>query len=182
MKILLVRMFPNEINLNSYNVQEIGLAKAFIKLGNECDIILYTKGEEREEYIKVTDKKSIKIYYLNAKSFLLNAFFSRRLYEIVKQYDIVQTSEYDQIANVKLKKYCKKMVIYHGPYASRYTKGYNKKIFLSDLYYKFNKSYKKTPCIAKSNLAKTFLKEKGFKNVKTLGVGLDQTRFLNKDE
>lgn len=74
------------------------------------------------------------------------------------------------------------MVIYHGPYASKYTKGYNKKIVLSDIYYKFNKSYKNTPCIAKSNLAKEFLNSKGFKDVKTLGVGLDQTRFLEQPE
>ncbi len=31
MKILIVRLFPYEININSYNVQEIGLAKALIR-------------------------------------------------------------------------------------------------------------------------------------------------------
>ena len=42
MKILIVRLFPDELNINNYNVQEIGLAKALVKKGHVCDIVLYT--------------------------------------------------------------------------------------------------------------------------------------------
>lgn len=177
MKILIIRMFPNVININNYNVQEIGLARALVKKGYVCDIVLYTKGQEYEDYINIDNEHKIKIYYLNAKNFINNAFFSNKLYDIVKKYDIVQTSEYDQIQNLILRKYCKKMIIYHGPYASNYTKGYNKKIVLSDLLYKFSKEYKYTTCITKSNLAKEFLIKKGFKDITAIGVGIDQKRF-----
>ena len=41
MKILIVRTFPDILNLNSYNVQEVGLAKALTLKGHQCDIVLY---------------------------------------------------------------------------------------------------------------------------------------------
>lgn len=72
------------------------------------------------------------------------------------------------------------MIIYHGPYSSKFTKGYNLKCKISDFIYLFNKDYKNTPCIAKSKLAEEFLRKKGFENVNTIGVGLDNARFNEK--
>ena len=63
MKILIVRLFPYEININNYNVQEIGLAKALVKEGNQCDIVFYTKGKEKREIINV-DNKKINIFWI----------------------------------------------------------------------------------------------------------------------
>lgn len=185
MKILIVRMYADCLNIKNYNCQEVGLAKALVRNGNICDIVLYTdKNESYEEDLFFDeDNKKIHIYYLRAKNILKNCFFEKRLYEIVNKYDKIQTSEYDQIANVKLKKVVgDKLVIYHGPYKSKYTKGYNKKCLVSDLYYLFHKNYKSTPCLAKSNLAAAFLKEKGFKNIKVVGVGLDTEKFEIKSE
>ena len=114
----------------------------------------------------------------NAKNILKNAFYDSALYKLIDDYDIIQTSEYDQIANTKLLKKAKgKMVIYHGPYKSEFTKGYKIKCIFSDLYFTFHKKYKKTACIAKSISAEDFLKSKGFGNVTTAGVGLDTKRF-----
>ena len=178
MKILIIRMFPDVLNIKNYNCQEIGLAKALIRKGNICDIVLYTNKENYEDDIFFDNNKKIHIYHLKARSFLKNAFFDKKLYEIVNKYDIVQSAEYDQIANVKLKrKLGNKLIIYHGPYKSKYTKGYNLKCLISDFYYFFHKEYKNTPCISKSELATKFLKSKGFKNVSTIGVGLDEERF-----
>ena len=58
MKILIVRLFPDELNINNYNVQEIGLAKALVKKGHVCDIVLYTN--KKENYIQEIeiDKKT----------------------------------------------------------------------------------------------------------------------------
>ena len=179
MKILIVRMYPDSLNIKNYNCQEIGLAKALIRKGNVCDIVLYTDKSPYEEDVAFdTDNKIIHIYYLNAKKILKNAFFNSRLYDIAKDYDIIQTSEYDQIGNALLKKKLKnKMIIYHGPYDSDYTRGYKKKCLISDLCFLFSKEYKNTPCIAKSDLAKKFLNKKGFGDVTTIGVGLDTERF-----
>ena len=118
-----------------------------------------------------------------AKSILKNCFFEKKLYEIVEDYDVIQTTEYDQIANVKLKKKVKnKLIIYHGPYESKFTKNYNKKCILSDLYYLLHKDYKNTQCLAKSKLAADFLRKKGFSNVTIIGVGLDTDKFKNVKE
>ncbi len=181
MKILIVRMFAEELNIYNYNCQEIGLAKSLVKKGNTCDVVLYTSKKEsyEEDYIFANNQK-IHIYYLRAKKFLNNCFYEKKLFNIVSKYDVVQTTEYDQIANFKLKKYCKKMVIYHGPYRSNFTWKYNLKCLFSDLYYLLKRSYKETQCIAKSSLAEQFLRKKGFKNVMTIGVGLNIDNFNYK--
>ena len=177
-KILIIRMWADELNIHKYNCQEIGLAKAFIRQGNLCDIVLYTDGNSREEDYFFDDNKKIHIYYLKAKKILKNCLYERKLYNIILDYDIVQSAEYDQISNIKLYKILKqKLIIYHGPYESKYTKGYNLKCLFSDFIIRFNKNYKKIKCFAKSNLAKQFLNKKGFKDVTTLGVGLDFDRF-----
>ncbi len=41
MKILIIRTFPNIIDPATYNIQEIGLAKALVRKGHECGIVLY---------------------------------------------------------------------------------------------------------------------------------------------
>ncbi len=177
-KILIIRMWADELNINGYNCQEIGIAKAFIRQGNMCDIVLYTKGNSREEDYIFDNNKKIHIYYLNAKNILKNCFYEKKLYKIILNYDIVQSAEYDQIANIKLYKILKnKFVIYHGPYESKYTKGYNLKCLFSDFIIRFNKNYRKVKCFAKSDLAKQFLNKKGFFDVTTIGVGLDFDRF-----
>lgn len=177
MKILIVRMWADVLNIKNYNCQEVGLAKALIRKGHQCDIVLYTDKDSYEEDIEFENGK-IHIYYLKAKNILKNALYEKKLYDIAKEYEVIQAAEYDQIGNVKLrKKINDKMVIYHGPYNSEYTKGYNKKCLISDFYYLFNKSYKNTPCLSKSTLAAKLLKNKGFKDITTVGVGLDTGRF-----
>ncbi len=183
MKILMVRMWPYELDINNYNCQEMGLAKALSAKGHTCDIVLYTNGAPHTDAIQLDDNKKTAIYYLNAKNILKNAFYGKELYRLIDNYDVIQTSEYDQLANVKLLKKAKgRMVIYHGPYKSDFTKGYKIKCLVSDLYFKFHKKYKDTQCIAKSILAEDFLKSKGFKNVTTVGVGLDTKRFSDSTE
>lgn len=179
MKILIVRLFPDEININNYNVQELGLAKALVAKGHVCDIVLYTnKKENYVQNIKVGNNNNIKIYWLTGKKFFGNAFFNKQLMKIIQDYDIIQSGGYDQIYNVFLMNKIKKpMVIYHGNYYSAYSKGYKKKCLLSDFIYSFNKKYKEIQFISKSEIATKFLKEKGFYNIATIGVGLDTDRF-----
>ena len=179
MKVLIVRMYPYELNIKNYNCQELGLAKELVRRGNTCDIVLYTKNDKsfEEDYI-FDGNKRIHIYYLKAKNIMKNAFFEKKLYKIAEEYDVVQTSEYDQIANVRLKKHCKKMVIYHGPYESQYTIKYRIKCIISDIYFLFHPNYKKNICIAKSKLASELLYKKGFRKVNVIGVGIDKDRFM----
>ena len=41
MKLLIIRPFPERLNLEAYNVQEIGLAEALRRNGIECDIVFF---------------------------------------------------------------------------------------------------------------------------------------------
>lgn len=178
MKILIVRMCSNVESIKNYNYQEIGLAKALIKKGNICDIVLCTNKKSYEENIKIDDDKIIHLYYVRATKILKNIIYDKELYDIAQGYDVIQTVEYDQIGNELLRrKFPDKIVVYHGPYESKYTRGYNLKCVLSDIYYIFHKKYKSIPFLAKSNLAAEFLKNKGCNNITTVKVGLDIQRF-----
>ena len=79
MKILIVRTFPSVINLNNYNVQEIGLAKALTRQNQECGIVFYNgNNPDREEKIIVdceNGKREITVFYLGAYNFLKNGIF-----------------------------------------------------------------------------------------------------------
>lgn len=184
MKILLIRMYPNEMTVNNYNVQEIGLAKAFIKKGHKCDILSFTYDNESSiRNIPVGENDSITNYQVNGKNFLKNCIYSDEIYSIIEKYDIVQSQEIDQIMNVKLSKVLgDKLYIYHGPYYNKFNihniKYYIKTRLFNLLY--LNKTYyKKTFIFTKSVLAEKFVNKMGFSRSKTIGVGLDMDKFNN---
>ena len=180
MKILILRTFPDELNIKSYNVQEIGLARALTEEGHQCDIALYTKGKERIEEISVQEKK-ITIYWMNGINILKNLFWNPKILKIIKQYDIIQSCEYDQIYNTYLyNKIGNKLVLYHGPYYAIFNKRYNFKCKIFDTIF-LSKKYRNINIISKSQLATAFLKSKGFYNITTVGVGLNNQAFENNN-
>ena len=74
MKILIVRSYPSymEVENRTYNVQEVGLAKALTRKGCQCDILFWTAEEEKEVCIPVEDS-FVTVYYRRAVSILKNA-------------------------------------------------------------------------------------------------------------
>lgn len=181
MKILIVRTFPSIINLNNYNVQEIGLAKALTRQNHECGIVFYNgNSPDREEKIHVDcegEQREITIYYLKGYNFLKNGFFPA-LGKIVKGYDVIQVHEYDQITSWLYYAWSrKKIVIYHGPYFHSFNKGYNLKCKIFDKTFFKIKKNKNVLSFTKSNAAADFLRQKGFSNTVPVGVGLDLDVF-----
>lgn len=182
MRVLIIRLWADELNIKNYNCQEIGLAKALVRKGHECDIVLYTKSNNRVEVYEFGDKYKINIYYMKAKNILNNCIYDKKIFDIIQRYDVIQSSEYDQIFNLRLfKKLGNKLIIYHGPYESNYTRGYKIKCLISDFIYMFYKKYKRVNCITKSKLATQFLMKKKFQNIYTIGVGLDIDRLYSKN-
>lgn len=184
MKILIIRCFPQymEVENASYNIQEIGLARALVKKGHQCDIVFWTDKEEKEVHIDVDGKTDITVFYRQSKVFLKNAFFD--IDDLIKKYDIIEPSEYNQLAAWKLsKKYPDKTVIYHGPYYCEFNKRYNAMCKVFDKI--VLPAYKKngTTFLVKSDLANDFLTSKGIKseNVTTVGVGIDLDAFKQSD-
>ena len=184
MKILIVRTFPNFLDSTKYNVQEIGLAKALTRIGHEVGIVLYNgKNKDRICEIPVeceSEVKQIKIYYLHGFNFLKNGIFPS-LRKVIKQYDVIQVHEYDQITSWMYYAWLKKpIVIYHGPYYDSFNRGYNLKCKVFDHTFLKLKSGKEIPCLTKSRAAADFLRGKGFKNAIPVGVGLDMENLTQE--
>lgn len=180
MKILIFRTHPTTINISSYNVQELGLAKALIKNGHQCDILFWTDEESKTEIVN-SGSISVKIMWMHGKNFFWQGIFDwNELKKIIDSYDLVQVNEYNQIATyMVLCRFQKKCVIYHGPY-------YNEKDWKSNFLTKvfdflfLKRMINLNPLVlSKSELAAETLKKKGFKRIKTVSVGLDIERFLN---
>ena len=185
MKILIIRNIPTYMNLenNTYNIQEVGLAKALVRKGHVCDIIFWTNKNEDEVILPVDDCGKVHVFYKRGKEVLKNTVYVG-CNDLFEQYDILQPCEYNQIQAWYLsKKYPEKTVIYHGPYYSKFNKKYNFICKLFDVF--FLRSYIKraTKFIVKSEMAKVFLTEKDIdeKNISIAGVGIDSQMFSLND-
>lgn len=202
MNILIVRTFGSRIDATSYNVQEIGLAKAWVRAGHNADVVLYGGlSDDRTVLMPVDDTgivrydekllgddayvtegsvatdtdRFISVYYLGGISILKNAFFFS-LKGLCRNYDIIQVHEYDQITSwlyYTNRKLKDKVVIYHGPYFHEFNRGYNLKCRIFDNTFMRLRTAPYVNCYAKSNAAAEFLRSKGFRNVYPVGVGLD---------
>lgn len=186
MKILIIRNFPSymDIKYNTYNIQEIGLAKALTRKGHKTDIVFWTNGEEKEETIIFDGDLSITVFYKRGKSILKNAWYPK-LDKLIENYDIIQTCEYNQIQSWFLaKKYKEKLVIYHGPYFSKFNKKYNLMCKIFDMFFLKRYIKLKTKFIVKSELAKEFLSSKGIseEDISVAGVGIDTEVLTTKEE
>ena len=185
MKVLIVRTFPDILNLNTYNVQEIGLAKALASRGITCGVVLYAgKSEERKElyrFEKDGKEFSFFVYHMKGFSVFKNGFMPA-VYRLMREYDVLQVHEYDQIFSWMLYSRLKlPTVIYHGPYYHTYARGYNLKCRVFDMLFLRNRKYKHVIALTKSELAADFLRNKGFSQVRAVGVGVDSEQFSVKE-
>lgn len=182
MKILIIRNYPSfmDVRHNTYNIQEIGLARALVKKGHFCNLVLWTKGREFNLSIETESGNKITVFYRNSKVILKNVIYPN-LDALIAKYDVVQLAEYNQVQTWQLaQKYPGKVVVYHGPYYSHFNKKYNLmcKIFGTFFLNKYLKS--DTKFIVKSNLAKNYLLTQKIKdtNISVAGVGIDLDSFL----
>lgn len=182
MKILIIRPYPSYINLsdNSYNSQELGLAKSLIDLGFETDIVYF--GKVNEKQIVEYQEKSIAIYYLKPKFYFKSIAVYPNFDDLKEKYDILVCDEYDQIETYKtIKKYSNKTIIYHGTYYSSFNRNYNIYNKLFDILL-LQKIKRINPCIfTKSKLSKNFLIEKGLEVREVVGVGLDSSALMDRE-
>lgn len=177
MKILIVRPFPSllDVRQNTYNIQEIGLAKALNRRGCQTDLLFWTDGEEAEITIPVEGGASVRVFYRKAFSKLKNAWYPK-FDAMAEQYDVIQTAEYNQMFSWHLAgKYPQKTIIYHGPYACSFNKNYNRMCRVFDLLFLNRYRKKRTPFLVKSELARQFLLGKGIRDedISVAGVGID---------
>lgn len=180
MRILLFRTDPSIMNIKNYNSQEIGMAKAYLKQGHQCDIVYYAGNQEtRKEIIPINDKQSITLYWLKGFSILNNGIFPG-INKIIEQYDIIQVSEYYFFSSWYVcSKYGKKkkVYIYQGVYDSDNSIKFKIRCTFMDPLLLNNKILREIPVFAKSKMAYDSMEKRGFKNILTVGVGLDIERL-----
>ena len=136
MKILIIRNFPSYMEVrsnNTYNVQEVGLAKSLVRAGHSCDVLFWTDRNETDVTIPVNGTDNfVTVFYRHGWTKLKNTVF-KKCKCLFEQYDILQPCEFNQIQSwILSKKYNNKMVIYHGPYYCAFNKSYNLYCKLTD--------------------------------------------------
>lgn len=188
MKILIIRNYPSYMEVRdnkTYNIQEVGLAKAIIRAGHSCDILFWTDKEECDVHIPVNGtSREIVVFYRHGFTKIKNTVFVK-CKSLFEKYDVLQPCEYNQFQSLLLaKKFPGKTVIYHGPYYSAFNKNYNLYCKLTD--WLFIRRYKKfgTKFIVKSELAKVFLLNKGIsnENISVSGVGIDVEMLTDRSD
>lgn len=174
MKLLYVRSGPYELNFDSYNLQEVGLAKAFCEKGIDIDILYYSKENRNQEIkysghtINILWRKGIKLLRTGIYPSILNKSF-------LSQYDYVIASEYSQIMSVLLLLLHDNVFIYNGPYYNLFKIPFMEKIY-DRLFSSFiNNRAKKIFC--KTNMSAEYLLKKRINNTKVIGVGLDTQKL-----
>lgn len=181
MKVLLVRNTPYDTDPNTYNVQEIGIGKAFCRLGYDYEHICFKKANQKSWVFYETNGHEARYTELPRLRFLrwgINTDLCKKSF--LKKYDIVISREYYQIMTYLMARNSNNVSMYNGPY-------YNMFIFklFSPIYdLLFTKSLNRhlKGKFVKSELSKRFLEEKGYTDVVDVCVGLDTERFDNADE
>ena len=177
-KILFVRATPYDEDLNGYNVQGAGIARAFCKLGHDCDYLNFHKSkEETVTLCEMNGHIARAIFVKRFRFFRTGISLSALKNEFLSQYDIVICREYNQLMTHLIAKRHHNTSMYSGPYWNMFMLPPVSAIY--DLLYT-KKLDKELKCkFVKSQLAKEFLEEKGFTDLIDVGVGLDTTRFEN---
>lgn len=160
---------------NTYNIQEIGLAKALVRKGNVCDVVFWTDKQEETVTIPVDNCGEVCVFYRHGKTKFKNTIFDK-CEDLFAKYDILQPCEYNQMqAWLLAKNQPNKTVIYHGPYYSPFNKRYNLMCKVFDVIFLKRYIKQKTKFLVKSELAKEFLIKKGISpsNICVVGVGID---------
>lgn len=180
-KILFLRTPPYDINPNSYNNQQIGLGKAFCRLGYDFDFVTFKKRDQKEWVFFEQNGCRARWIEMPRTRFMrwgINKDVLKK--EFIEQYDVILSQEYYQIMTYLISKHTDKIVMYSGPYTNLFMLPFFSPIYDALLTKKINSQIRLK--LAKSELANEFLTKKGYENVHTVGVGLDYERFDNEHE
>ena len=180
MKILILRTTPNRADLKNYNLQELGLAKALIRKGHQCDIGYYC-GKEKDHVQKIyfDGNKALNILWLRGFGAMYEGWYPS-LNKYIKGYDIIQVGGYVGLISCWLNIFARnKTVNYNGLYYCEDNKGDIKKAAIFDKTLLKLQNRNKMVVATKSVLATNYLKNKGIENVTTIGVGLDLDNLVH---
>ena len=179
-RILFVRSMPSDLDINGYNIQQVGLGKALVDMGYDYDFITFKSDKLKCKEITFYEKKGAKARWIEKPRmrFLrwgINKEICRK--EFLSQYDLIICQEYYQLQSYLMAKNSPNVVLYSGPYYNMFLPK-----FISPFYDFFigPKLSKRVKAIfVKSVLAKEFMEKKGYTGLMNVGVSLDISRFDN---
>lgn len=178
-KVLLIRSTPNDIDINAYNVQQVGIGKAFCDKGFNFDFITFKKNAPRNQFVFYENGEcQAKCIELPRKRFFrwgINTDICNE--EFLKQYDLIICQEYYQLETYLISRKSDKVVMYSGPYYNMFMPKFLSPIYDFLFTKKINRQIKHK--FVKSVLAYDFLQKKGYSGLENVGVALDTTRFEN---
>lgn len=175
-KILFLETPPYDVDFNTYNIQEVGLGKAFCRLGYDYDFITFKKRNQKE-WIFYEYEGCIARYIEMPRTRILRMGINLSLCdkEFLSQYDIIISREYYQIMTYLMSKKSNRVSMYSGPYYNMFMFSFDSYIYDAFLTKKINRQIPHK--FVKSVLAEEFLAKKGYTGLHNVGVGLDTERF-----
>lgn len=180
-KLLYIRSGPYKPNINTYNMQEIGIGKAFLKRGINVDLVFFSD----ENKIQIVSRKNdceLRILWKRGIKWLRTGLYPELLKkDFLSIYDIVIVTEYSQIMSVLVSKRHDNTYLYNGPYYNLFKIPFIQPIYDLLFISSLNKNIKHT--FVKSKMSEEFLKKKGMIHISTVGVALDTNTFedFNKE-
>lgn len=182
MKIGYLRLDHGEWTNGSYNTQEVGLAKAYAKLGHEVTIFYCVYENDPKLGTEVEITTNVRKYYLPAKSFGHHALINPKILDKF-ELDLLHIQGDNLLRVPDVVRYCKKRKLPCYCYVGRLDSEKTGKLhrFLADMMVRRNIiTYKKNPVFVKTPSVKMELDPKNKKeNIVIAPVGLDMSIIPN---
>ena len=179
--ILLVRATPNDLDINAYNVQQVGIGKSLVNKGYNYDFITFKKNAPRKETVFYEKDgcraKCIELPRIRVLRWGINTDICKK--EFLDKYDLIICQDYYQIETYLISRKSNRVAMYTGPYYNMFLPKWFSPIY--DLLFtkRINSQIKHK--FVKSVLANAFMEEKGYTGLTNVGVALDTSRFVDAD-
>ena len=177
--ILLVRATPNDLDINAYNVQQVGIGKSLVNKGYNYDFITFKKNAPRKETVFYEKDgcraKCIELPRIRVLRWGINTDICKK--EFLDQYDLIICQEYYQLETYLISCKSNRVAMYTGPYYNMFLPKCFSPIYDFFFTKKINQQipYK----FVKSVLAYDFMEKKGYTGLTNVGVALDTSRFAD---
>lgn len=178
-QILLVRSTPNDLDINAYNVQQVGIGKSLVNKGYNYDFITFKKHAPRKETVFYEKDgcraKCIELPRTRVLRWGINTDICKK--EFLDQYDLIICQEYYQLETYLISCKSNRVAMYTGPYYNMFLPKCFSPIYDFFFTKKINQQipYK----FVKSVLAYDFMEKKGYTGLTNVGVALDTSRFAD---
>lgn len=178
-KIVILRTNTGDFGkVGTYNVQEVGLANALVRLGHKVDVLYL----HRDTDVVVRDEHYSFVYYLPHKTFLMHGIFDTKLLSGFSPEKLILFSDNQLWAkNVILwcKKNSVKCIHYFGNVLSD-NPNWKNQVYTKLILFRNKNSYKYSINVAKTDAVKNEMIKNGIPFKKIINVGLDRDVLSEK--